>query len=215
MRAYVTVVYLFLYAPIALIVLFSFNAGRHAADFQGFSLDWYGKALTNPFVLEALRTSLIVALSSAVLATLFGTMAALGLQRVTAAGRDHIRRADLRGADDPGHRHRHRDAVALVTVFDVLNPAAGGPVAGGPGPAAAAGAGAGLADCRAHPVHHGPGRADRPRSAGRHGPFAGRGLDGSLCRARGPPSDRSPCRSCCRRSSPACCWPSPSASTTS
>ena len=60
MRAYVAAVYLFLYAPIALIVLFSFNAGRYAADLQGFSTVWYGKALANPFVLEALRTSLIV-----------------------------------------------------------------------------------------------------------------------------------------------------------
>ena len=53
----------FLYAPIALIVLFSFNSGRYATDLQGFSTVWYGKALTNPFVLEALRTSLTVGLS--------------------------------------------------------------------------------------------------------------------------------------------------------
>ena len=67
--------------------------GRYAADLQGFSTVWYGKALANPFVLEALWTSLIVGLSSAVLATLFGTMAALGLQRVRGWVRDRVRRA--------------------------------------------------------------------------------------------------------------------------
>ena len=56
MRAYISAVYLFLYAPIALIVLFSFNSGRYAADLQGFSVAWYGRALANPFVVEALRT---------------------------------------------------------------------------------------------------------------------------------------------------------------
>ena len=58
MRLYATAVYLFLYIPIGVIVLFSFNAGRHASDFRGFSVEWYGKALGNPFVTDALTTSL-------------------------------------------------------------------------------------------------------------------------------------------------------------
>jgi spermidine/putrescine transport system permease protein len=122
MRVYVGAVYLFLYAPIALIVLFSFNAGRYAADLQGFSTAWYGKALTNPFVVEALQTSLIVGLSSAVLATLFGTMAAIGLQSI---------RGPLRALFDglvyvalmiPGIVIGIATLVALVSVFDLLNP---------------------------------------------------------------------------------------------
>lgn len=122
MRTYVGAVYLFLYAPIALIVLFSFNSGRYAADLQGFSVVWYGKALANPFVVEALRTSLIVGLSSAVLATLFGTMAAIGLQSV---------RGPLRALFDgliyvalmiPGIVIGIATLVALVSVFELLNP---------------------------------------------------------------------------------------------
>ena len=50
MRAFVSAVYLFLYAPIALVVLFSFNAGRNASEFTGFSTQWYGKALSNTFL---------------------------------------------------------------------------------------------------------------------------------------------------------------------
>ena len=79
MRFYVIGVYLFLYVPIGIIVLFSFNSGRHASDFQGLSVKWYGKALSNPFVMDALTTSLIIALSAAVLSSVMGTTAALAV----------------------------------------------------------------------------------------------------------------------------------------
>ena len=77
LRAYSTLLYLFLYGPIALIVVFSFNSGLSAADFQGFSLKWYAKVATNDLMLAALKTSFIVAFTSAALATIMGTMAAL------------------------------------------------------------------------------------------------------------------------------------------
>jgi spermidine/putrescine transport system permease protein len=125
MRLYATIAYLFLYAPIGLIVLFSFNAGRHAADFQGFSPVWYGRALTNPFVLEALRTSLTVGLVSALLATLFGTMAALALQRVTGALRALYDVLIYVAIMVPGIVIGIATLVALVTLFDALNPVLG------------------------------------------------------------------------------------------
>ena len=74
--------YLFLYAPIALIVLFSFNAGRSGLSFECCSVQWFGRAFGNPFIIEALGTSALIAFCSAVLATLFGTLAVFGLQRV-------------------------------------------------------------------------------------------------------------------------------------
>ena len=79
MRLYSIAVYLFLYVPIGIIVLFGFNSGRHASDFQGLSVKWYAKALSNPFVIDALTTSLIIALSVAVLSSVMGTSA--GSQR--------------------------------------------------------------------------------------------------------------------------------------
>ena len=76
-------VYVFLFLPIAVVVVFSFNnTERLAAVWQGFSLKWYQRALADQNVQDALRTSLSIALANAVLATAFGTMAALGLQRV-------------------------------------------------------------------------------------------------------------------------------------
>jgi len=122
MRAYAIAVYLFLYIPIGVIVLFSFNAGRHASDFQGFSVKWYGKALANPFMMDALATSLTVALSAAVLATLFGTMAALGLQRVGRRLRALYDAVIYVAIMIPGIVIGIATLIALVSVFDFLNP---------------------------------------------------------------------------------------------
>jgi spermidine/putrescine transport system permease protein len=87
MRAYALAVYLFLYAPIALIVLFSFNAGRSAQQFFCCSTQWYGRTFSNRLMVEALTNSLIIAAVSATLATVMGTMAALALQRVKPGAR--------------------------------------------------------------------------------------------------------------------------------
>jgi spermidine/putrescine transport system permease protein len=82
LRLQASLVYAFLYLPIVIVVIFSFNANRLATVWTGFSLDWYPEALSNSVVQNALGNSFIVAIPNAILATLFGTMAALGLQRV-------------------------------------------------------------------------------------------------------------------------------------
>ena len=123
MRSYAIAVYLFLYIPIGVIVVFSFNAGRHASDFQGFSAKWYGKALTNPFVMDALMTSLLVAFTTAVLASLFGTMAALGLQRVTGRLRVLYDAMIYVAIMIPGIVIGIATLIALVSLFKVMNPA--------------------------------------------------------------------------------------------
>jgi len=125
MRFYAAAVYFFLYAPISLIVLFSFNAGRHAASFECCSTQWYPRTFQNTFLVEALGNSLVVASTTATLATIMGTMAALALQRV---------RGPLRVAFDaltyiaiiiPGIVIGIATLVALVTAFDVINPLLG------------------------------------------------------------------------------------------
>jgi spermidine/putrescine transport system permease protein len=82
LRAHTAIVYAFLYLPIVIVVVFSFNANQLATIWTGFSLDWYGEALGDQVVQSALLNSFSVALPNAILATAFGTMAALGLQRV-------------------------------------------------------------------------------------------------------------------------------------
>lgn len=122
MRLYAIVVYLFLYIPIGIIVLFSFNAGRHASELRGLSTKWYGIVLNNPFIMEALATSLIVAFIAATLATLFGTMAALGLQRVKGRARVLYDAIIYIAIMIPGIVIGIATLIALVTVFKFLNP---------------------------------------------------------------------------------------------
>jgi spermidine/putrescine transport system permease protein len=122
MRLYSIAVYLFLYVPIGIIVLFSFNSGRHASDFQGLSVKWYGKALSNPFVLEALTTSLTIALAAALLSSVMGTAAALALQRVRGPMKAMFDGLIYVSIMIPGIVIGIATLVALVTVFNLLNP---------------------------------------------------------------------------------------------
>lgn len=122
MRLYALAIYLFLYIPIAVIAVFSFNAGRHAAQLQGFSTQWYGKALSNPFVIEALQTSATVAAASAVLATIAGTLAALALQGVAGKLRMVFDALLYIAVMVPGIVIGISTLIALVTLFDWLNP---------------------------------------------------------------------------------------------
>jgi spermidine/putrescine transport system permease protein len=73
--------YLFLYAPILVLVAFSFNQGRLTASWEGFTLAWYAKLLDNAQVLTSLRNSLVVAFAATLICTVIGTAAALALHR--------------------------------------------------------------------------------------------------------------------------------------
>ena len=82
LRAHTLLVYLFLYLPIVVVVVFSFNGtARRVTQWDGFSLRWYEYVLANREVQRDLLNSLIVGTSTAILSTIVGTMAALGLQR--------------------------------------------------------------------------------------------------------------------------------------
>lgn len=73
--------YLFMYAPIVILILFSFNASRYASSWEGFSLRWYQVLFNDRAIGLALRNSLLVALLSTLIATVIGTLAALALER--------------------------------------------------------------------------------------------------------------------------------------
>jgi spermidine/putrescine transport system permease protein len=73
--------YLFLYAPILILVVFSFNASRFVTTWDGFSFRWYGELFQDEAMVAALRNSLVVAVSSTVVSTVFGTMVALVMER--------------------------------------------------------------------------------------------------------------------------------------
>lgn len=76
-----TLGFAFLYLPILLVVLFSFNASRLVTVWGGFSLQWYGALLRNEALISAAWVTLRIALLSATVATVLGTMAAVALVR--------------------------------------------------------------------------------------------------------------------------------------
>ena len=104
----------FLVAPIAVIVPLSFSAGSFFHyPLPGFSLRWYEDFFTSPFWLPALKNSLFLGSIAASLATVLGTLAAIGLWRTRFALRGaDSRRADL--ADGRARRHRRRRRVLRV-----------------------------------------------------------------------------------------------------
>ena len=80
-RVYMTLIFVFLYAPILLLVVFSFNDTdtKSRTVWSGFSLRWYEMLFQDRMLLEALRNTLIIAVCAAVGATILGTVAALGI----------------------------------------------------------------------------------------------------------------------------------------
>jgi putrescine transport system permease protein len=73
--------YAFLYIPLVLVIVYSFNDSRIATVWGGFSTRWYGELLRNEQILDAAFLSLRIALTSATIATVLGTMAGIALAR--------------------------------------------------------------------------------------------------------------------------------------
>lgn len=101
-RVYMWVVFALLYTPILVLVLFSFNRAGSLNHFSGFSLYWYRELFRDAAALTALRNSLVLAISSSLLATVIGTLAALGIDRM---------------------RSKHlKNALTSVTNIPMMNP---------------------------------------------------------------------------------------------
>ena len=81
LRIYTFLVYAYIYLPILILVIFSFNSQKLNIHWESFSLAWYNKLFHDNQVLLATRNTLIIAVVSTLVATIIGTMAALALQR--------------------------------------------------------------------------------------------------------------------------------------
>ncbi len=83
-KVFTFLVFAFLYIPIFVLIIASFNAGYGITVFQGFTLQNYGELLRDGVLLPLLQNSLILAISSSLLATVIGTLAAIGIQSMSA-----------------------------------------------------------------------------------------------------------------------------------
>ncbi len=79
--------FIFMYLPILVLAVYSFNQSPYSADWQGFTLDWYGKLLSDERILSALKNSLIVAFSAVGISAVLGTLMAVGLARYRFPGK--------------------------------------------------------------------------------------------------------------------------------
>ncbi|MBP3376089.1 MAG: ABC transporter permease [Clostridia bacterium] len=99
---YIFLVFALLYAPIAVLIIFSFNESGSLSEFSGFSLVWYEELFNDEAALTALKNSLILAVLSSLIATVIGTFAALGLR--------HMRSRFVKGA------------IKSITNIPMMNP---------------------------------------------------------------------------------------------
>lgn len=87
---FIVLVFIFLYLPILALIAFSFNDSKLNIVFEGFTLEWYKTLFTNTTLLESLGNTLIVAITSTVISTIVGTLAAIGLYKYDFKGKDFI-----------------------------------------------------------------------------------------------------------------------------
>jgi len=89
-KFYMFIIFALLYAPILVLIVFSFNDAGSLSEFSGISLKWYGELFRDEAAITALKNSLILAVLSSVIATVIATFGALGLH--------HMRNRYVKGA---------------------------------------------------------------------------------------------------------------------
>lgn len=101
-RFYLALVYLFMYAPIIVMMVYSFNDSKlRTSEWKGFTFKWYAEIFKDSQMLEALQTTLYTAIVSAVVATVVGTLAAIGIHKM---------------------KKRTKNIVMNITYLPVMNP---------------------------------------------------------------------------------------------
>lgn len=81
-KVYTILIFVFLYAPMLVLIVASFNTGKDITDFEGFTFSRYGELFRDPKLLLLLKNSVEVALLSTLIATVVGTMAAVGIHQM-------------------------------------------------------------------------------------------------------------------------------------
>ena len=83
-KIYTALIFIFLYAPIFVLIIFSFNDTDTSSrtQFSGFTLRWYERLFQDRYILEALLNTLIIAVVAAIASTILGTLAAVGINRM-------------------------------------------------------------------------------------------------------------------------------------
>ncbi len=78
-KIYLALVLLFLYVPIFVLIVFSFNESKSSSVFSGFTLDWYKRLFNNRIIISSLMNTIIIAVAASITSTVLGTLAAIGI----------------------------------------------------------------------------------------------------------------------------------------
>ena len=81
-KAYIALVLLFLYMPIFVLIIFSFNVTKSRSVFSGFTFDWYIKLFHNELIMKSFLNTIIVAVIASIASTVLGTAAAIGINNM-------------------------------------------------------------------------------------------------------------------------------------
>lgn len=112
-KLYMGLVLLFLYLPIFVLIVFSFNETKSRSVFSGFTFEWYIKLFQNDLIMTSLRNTLMVSVAAAVIATILGTVAAIGIN----AMRKPVRNAILQVTNLPIINPEIVTGVSLMLLF--------------------------------------------------------------------------------------------------
>lgn len=115
-RLYTFSMFLFIYAPIVVLIIFSFNNARTRGTWSGFTLKWYAELFRDKEVLTALYYTILVAILSAIISTIIGTIAAIGIYGMTKVRRKIILNLNYLPVLNPDIV----TAVSLMTLFRFL-----------------------------------------------------------------------------------------------
>ena len=116
-KIYLGLVIIFFYAPIAYVILFSFNESRSLTNFTGFSLQWYQKMFENRTMMESIYYTVVIALSATAISTVVGTITAIGLSKSRKVVREFVNQMNNISMLNPDIV----TAIGLMLLFVSLN----------------------------------------------------------------------------------------------
>lgn len=116
-RLYTIAIFLFLYAPIIILIIFSFNNSRSRGVWSGFTLKWYIELFKDQEILKALYNTVLIAVLAAIISTVIGTLAAIGIHDIKGIGKGIFLNLNYLPVLNPDIV----TAVSLMALFRFLN----------------------------------------------------------------------------------------------
>ncbi len=116
-KFYTVLIFIFLYAPIVVLIIFSFNNSKSRGSWNGFTLKWYIELFKNEEIMKALYYTIIIAVLSAVISTIIGTLAAIGIYNMNYLGKKVALNINYLPVLNPDIV----TAVSLMTLYRFMN----------------------------------------------------------------------------------------------